>query len=207
MNSAIIFDLDGVLVDSKKAHFDCLNKALADVNPKFIITKSEQERIFEGLTTRSKLDILTMTKGLPKTFHDFVWKAKQEYSASYFSKMQTDSALIDIFNFIKSKNIKIGVASNAIRKTLDSCLSSIGVARLVDFSLSNEDVSMPKPNPEIYLSMMTALGSDQENTVIFEDSSIGQQAAISSGAKLFPVTCRSDITIDLIRKAVDTLGH
>lgn len=207
MSKAIVFDLDGVLIDSKEVHFESLNKALADINSKFVITRQEQNSIFEGLTTRSKLDILTMTKGLPKTFHDLVWKTKQEYSSSIFAKMDIDKELVEIFSFISDNNIKIGVASNAIRSTLDACLSAIGVASFVDFSLSNEDVTNPKPNPEIYLSMMTALGSDQKTTVIFEDSTVGRQAAIGSGAKLFPVNSRSDISIDLIREAIKYLEN
>lgn len=207
MNKAIVFDLDGVLVDSKRVHFDALNKALADVNQKFVITKKEQQSTYEGLTTKSKLDILTMTKGLPKTFHELIWKSKQEYSSEIFKKMPTDKELVLIFNYIKEHNIKIGVASNAIRKTLDTCLDSIGVADLIDFSLSNEDVVNPKPNPEIYLSMMTALGSDHFSTIIFEDSSVGKQAATASGAILFPVNKRQDINKELIEKAIKTLGY
>lgn len=202
MIRAIVFDLDGVLIDSKEVHFESLNKALEDVNIKFVITRQEQQNIFEGLTTRSKLDILTMTKGLPKTFHDFIWRNKQEYSSEIFAKMQVDQELVEIFKFIKSHNIKIGVASNAIRQTLDACLNAIGVNSLVDFSLSNEDVFAPKPNPEIYLSMMTALGSSQKDTIIFEDSVVGREAASASGAQLVPVDSRSDITMSLIKRVI-----
>jgi HAD superfamily hydrolase (TIGR01509 family) len=205
MNRSIIFDLDGVLVDSKEIHFVALNRALSDINEKFVISKQEQANVFEGLTTKSKLDILTMTKGLPKTFHDLVWKNKQQYSAELFSKMNTDDGLVEVISFIKKCNIKVGVASNAIRDTLDSCLKTLGIYNLIDFSLSNEDVINPKPNPEIYLSMMLALGSDQASTVIFEDSSVGIQAANNSGAKVFVVKSRKDITLDLVKKAMATI--
>ncbi len=205
MNRSIIFDLDGVLVDSKEIHFVALNRALSDINEKFVISEQEQANVFEGLTTKSKLDILTMTKGLPKTFHDLVWKNKQQYSAELFSKMNTDDGLIEVISFIKKCNIKVGVASNAIRDTLDSCLKTLGIYNLIDFSLSNEDVINPKPNPEIYLSMMLALGSDQASTVIFEDSSVGIQAANNSGAKVFVVKSRKDITLDLVKKAMATI--
>lgn len=204
-NLAIIFDLDGVLIDSKLIHFNSLNKALSDINPKFVITPKEQENTFEGLTTKSKLDILTMTKGLPKTFHDLVWRSKQEYSHEIFKATKSDNELINIFQFIKKNNIKIGVASNAIRKTLDVCLNTLGISKFVDCSLSNEDVIMPKPNPEIYLSMMTALGSNQKTTFIFEDSTVGREAASASGANLVPVDSRKDINLMLIKNVVDSL--
>lgn len=204
-NLAIVFDLDGVLIDSKLVHFNALNKALSDINPKFIITKKEQASTFEGLTTKSKLDILTMTKGLPKTFHDLVWRSKQEYSSEIFKNMKKDNELVEIFRYIKNNNIKIGVASNAIRQTLDVCLNAIGVIDLVDYSLSNEDVLMPKPNPEIYLSMMTVLGSNQQTTVIFEDSTVGREAATASGARLIPIDNRASIKMKLIENVVSQL--
>ena len=202
---AIVFDLDGVLVDSKEVHFESLNRALSDIDKRFEITKKEQEFIFEGLPTTSKLDILTITKGLPKTLHDIIWRQKQAYSSQIFSNMNQDRELINIFSFIKSKDIKIGVASNAIRETVDSCIRSLGLYEFVDLALSNEDVVFPKPDPEIYLSMMKALGSDQLSTAIFEDSNVGRQAAIASGAKLFPIESRSSVSMQLISEAVKYL--
>ena len=206
MNKAIIFDLDGVLVDSKEIHFNALNLALNDVHPRYVITQKEQETTYEGLTTRSKLDILSYTKGLPQSFHEMVWKNKQSYSSAMFESIGQDNELIELFSLIKSNNIKIGVASNAIRQTVDACLNSLGIAELVDFSLSNEDVDSPKPNPEIYLSMMTLLKSDQSTTVIFEDSDVGQTAAKNSGANLIPVVNRSSINLSTITEALDILS-
>lgn len=203
MNKAVVFDLDGVLIDSREAHFDSLNKALSDISYNFVISKTEQEQTFEGLTTRSKLDILSLTKGLPKTFHEIIWKNKQIYSSEIFLRMPIDEELVEIFLMLKGLGFKIGVASNAIRHTLDACLKAIGVINLIDFSLSNEDVAEPKPSPEIYLSMMTVLGSDQKTTIIFEDSEVGKKAATSSGAKMFPVESRADISLKSILSAVD----
>jgi beta-phosphoglucomutase-like phosphatase (HAD superfamily) len=57
ISKAIIFDLDGVLVDSKEIHFDALNLALKSINEKYVISRKEQADTFEGMTTRSKLDI------------------------------------------------------------------------------------------------------------------------------------------------------
>jgi dTDP-glucose pyrophosphorylase len=67
-------------------------------------------------------------------------------------------------------------------------------------------VSNPKPNPEIYKSMMSLLGSSPEKTIIFEDSEIGQAAARASLAKLFPVTERKDISLSYISKAIKFLA-
>ena len=205
MNNAFIFDLDGVLIDSKEIHFDALNLALSEINSSYIISKEEQAATYEGLSTKAKLDILSYSKGLPKELHNVVWEKKQIYSSEMFKVFERDEELIRLFKLIKSFNIKIGVASNAIRETVLGSLKSLGIYEFVDYALSNEDVSNPKPNPEIYKLMISLLGSSPEKTVIFEDSEIGQAAAKSSLAKLFPVTEREDISLPYISKAIEYL--
>jgi beta-phosphoglucomutase-like phosphatase (HAD superfamily)/dTDP-glucose pyrophosphorylase len=202
MNNAFIFDLDGVLIDSKKIHFDALNLALSEINQQYVISKEEQASTFEGLSTKAKLDILSYSKGLPKELHNVIWEKKQIYSSEMFRVFERDEDLVSLFKLIKSFNIKVGVASNAIRDTVIGSLKSLGIYDLVDYALSNEDVSNPKPNPEIYESMISLLGSSPEKTVIFEDSEIGQAAAKSSLANLFPVTERKDLSLKYISEAI-----
>lgn len=204
MKLAIIFDLDGVLVDSKELHYDALNLALRSINEKYLISEQEQDSLYEGMTTKSKLDILTHTKGLPKELHEYVWRLKQQYSAAMFEDLPVDTELQDIFEYIKKQGIAVGIASNSIRETLVSCLQSIGVYEYVDVCLSNEDVDNPKPNPEIYNLCMLMLGSSPTSTVIFEDSNIGIQAATQSGAFLVKVQSRQDLTMEFISNAISS---
>jgi HAD superfamily hydrolase (TIGR01509 family) len=206
MNNAFIFDLDGVLIDSKEIHFNSLNLALSEIDKAYVISEEDQSNTFEGLSTRAKLDILSYSKGLPKELHNVIWEKKQIYSSEMFQVFERDEDLINIFKIIKAFNIKIGVASNAIRKTVVGSLKSLGVYDFVDYALSNEDVSNPKPNPEIYKTMISLLGSSPEKTIIFEDSDIGQAAAEASLAKLFPVTERKDVSLSYISKAINFLS-
>jgi len=202
MNKAIIFDLDGVLVDSKDIHFNSLNLALANINEKYVISSEEQESIYEGMTTKSKLDLLTHLKGLPKELHKYVWQLKQEYSSVMFENIESDSELIDIFKYFHNDGYKIGVASNSIRQTLTNCLHSLGIWRYIDVSLSNEDVNNPKPNPEIYNKCMAMLDVVPNNAIIFEDSNIGKQAAKDSGAHLIEVENRDTLTMRFVNNKV-----
>lgn len=203
MTKAIIFDLDGVLIDSKEIHFNALNLALDEFGSDLIITRKEQDNIFEGLTTKAKLDILTKIKGLPSELHDDVWQLKQQYTATLFESISSDEDLVSLFKMIKSRGIKIGVASNSIRKTLDTCLISLGVIEYIDYSLSNEDVRMPKPDPQIYHRCMDYLMVEDSETVIFEDSDIGLRAATASGARVEKVQSRKDVTFERIERVIN----
>jgi beta-phosphoglucomutase len=206
-NGLIIFDLDGVLIDSKDIHFNALNLALDEFGSDLVISRDEQDSIFEGLTTKAKLNILTQIRGLPEVLHDDIWKLKQEYSSTLFSSTSPDQDLINLFKFIKFNGIQIGIASNSIRKTLDGCIKSLGLSDLVDYSLSNEDVDFPKPNPEIYNKVMSHFGVNAGKTVIFEDSPIGIAAAQASGAAIEYVKNRSDIGFDRIVRVVNKINE
>lgn len=204
-NKAFIFDLDGVLIDSREIHFNALNLALSNIDNRYVITQEDQANIFEGLTTRSKMDILTKMRGLPVELHQTVWEDKQRYTAILFLGTSIDNELVTLFRIIKSRGILIGVASNSIRETLDTCLTRLGISSLVDVSLSNEDVQQPKPSPEIYNECMSRLGVSPDECVVVEDSEIGRTSAMLSGAKMLPVNNRQDVNFELIQKGIDYL--
>ncbi len=204
-NKLFVFDLDGVLVDSKEIHYLSLNQALEQVDPKYIINEEDQRTTFEGLTTNQKLRILTDTRGLPEHYYDQIWKSKQEKSISFFNMLKKDEELIQIFTEIKNNNIKLAVASNSIKKTLEACLTSLGVISLVDFYISNEDGISPKPSPDMYNVCMNKLGASKNTTTVFEDSYTGRTAAILSGARLVTIKNRSDLTVTKIQNEISGL--
>jgi beta-phosphoglucomutase-like phosphatase (HAD superfamily)/dTDP-glucose pyrophosphorylase len=197
-NRLFIFDLDGVLVDSKQIHFDSLNLALKDIDEKYVISEEQQAQIFEGLSTNQKLKILSETRGLPEEDHEKIWGLKQKKSIQFFQDLPEDDELIKIFKMIKSYGVDIAVASNCIRDTVETCLKSLGIYDDVNFYLGNQDVDYPKPSPEIYLRCMDQLDSDKWSTVIFEDSLIGRKAALASGATLASINSRIDLTSKLV---------
>jgi beta-phosphoglucomutase-like phosphatase (HAD superfamily)/dTDP-glucose pyrophosphorylase len=187
MNKLVIFDLDGVLIDSRELHYDALNDALRKVGEQYIITREEHLSKYDGLNTTKKLKMLTEQKGLPVSSYDKVWSDKQEATFNLVRGFCKEYLLQTIFRQIKARGYKIAVASNSIRETVKLSLLSIGVMDEVDYFVSNEDVSRTKPYPEMYWKCMTALNALPKNTIIVEDSHIGRQGALDSGAHLLAV--------------------
>jgi len=72
MNNLVIFDLDGVLIDSREMHYDALNLALEKVDPKYVISRDEHLSLYDGLPTSRKLAMLTESKDLPVEKHQQV---------------------------------------------------------------------------------------------------------------------------------------
>jgi len=186
-NKLIIFDLDGVLLDSRDLHYHSLNAALAQVGDEFVISREEHLSLYDGLNTTRKLDMLTERKGLPKGLHNQVWQDKQTATFELIKVFPVDERAVDAFKAIKERGWKIACASNSIRETVKLALMAIGVLEYVDYFVSNEDVKRTKPYPEMYWQCMTALNALPKNTIIVEDSHIGRQGALDSGAHLLPV--------------------
>jgi HAD superfamily hydrolase (TIGR01509 family) len=193
MNKLIIFDLDGVLIDSRELHYDALNDALRKVGEEYVISRQEHLSLYDGLNTTRKLKMLTQYKGLPVSEYDRVWKDKQNATFELLRRFNPEFYLSAIFNMAKNREYKIAVASNSIRETVKLSLLSIELMDYVDYFVSNEDVSRAKPYPEMYWKCMTALNALPKDTIIVEDSHIGRQGAIDSGAHLLAVENSNEV--------------
>jgi beta-phosphoglucomutase-like phosphatase (HAD superfamily)/dTDP-glucose pyrophosphorylase len=207
MNKLVIFDLDGVLIDSRDMHYDALNCALENVNEKYVISRDEHLSLYDGLPTSKKLSILTKNKGLPIDKHQQIWEDKQKATFEIFSRLEHDHELMYYFQQLKSKDYQIAVASNSIRNTVKLVLLKLGILEFVDYYVSNEDVVRNKPFPEMYWKCMTACNALPKDTVIFEDSHIGRQGAIDSKAHLIPIENRDDMTQTKIDDAIHILSQ
>ena len=205
MNKLIIFDLDGVLIESRELHYHSLNNALISIDPKYVILRDEHLSVYDGLNTTKKLNLLSKTKNLPSEYHDIIWQRKQIATFELIKKFPIDNKLVDIFTKLKASGYVIAVASNSIRETVKLSLLKIGVMEYVDYYVSNQDVYRPKPYPEMYWQCMTQLGAIPRNTLIIEDSHIGRQGAIDSGAHLLAVENSQDVTWNKINKKLQEM--
>ena len=198
MIKAIIFDLDGVLVDTKQIHFEALNAALRKY--KFEkISIDDHIKVFDGLPTNEKLKILQKKKNLPKKYFLKINKYKQKVTTEILKKnIKKNDKIIHMMKNLHGK-YKIAVATNAVNSTLKICLNKLGISKYVDFKLSNEDIVNPKPNPEIYLRIFIKFGIYPSEALIVEDSHYGREAAISSGAKLLPIKKIEELDLKKIK--------
>lgn len=201
----IIFDLDGVLIDSRDIHYESLNNALAKIDIKFVITREEHLSTYDGLGTTKKLQMLTISKGLPNEFHQQIWEEKQNQTIQILKNLPRNYEAISIMEEAKARGWKIAVASNAVRETVITSLHAIGVLHYVSHIMSNEDVKYQKPHPEMYWKCMIYCGATPASTIIIEDSHIGREGAISSGATLHAIKDSNDLKKEKVIKAMEKI--
>ena len=199
----VVFDLDGVLVDSKDIHFVALNSALESIRPGSSIEKPEHLAQFDGLDTRSKLRKLIESGRISPEELEDVWALKQRLTASAFEDLPVDDELVSIFRELKSRDLLLAVASNSIRTTVTTAIGALGLGEFVDFYLGNEDVTSPKPHPEVYWRTMMHFRTVPEETLIVEDSPVGRESARRSGARTLEVSNRSQLTLGLLLEMLE----
>ena len=206
MIKLIVFDLDGVLVETKKLHYDALNKALCDVDTKYEITLEEHLSKYDGLSTRKKLDLLGREKGLSGMEFESIWLRKQLYTSRMLRELKFDNRIIEVLSKLKNDGYTIAVASNSIRDSVKITLLKLGFLEYIDFYLSNEDVRHPKPHPEIYLRAIIESSSSPKETLIIEDSIVGRKAANESGAYLMGINNPTDIIYENIINYINSIN-
>lgn len=205
MIGLIIFDLDGVLVEAKKIHFDALNKALSFFDEKYAISWSEHLNKYDGLKTTTKLEMLTQDKGLPPSLYDDVWAKKQEITLRELDELRVNKTIYECIYDLSKSGCKIACCSNSIRKTVFTVLARLGIIDFFDLILSNEDVNNSKPHPEIYWKAISKLGFLSEETLIVEDSPYGLLAAKRSGAHTLRVKSPNDVRSKNISDAIKAI--
>lgn len=200
---AIIFDLDGVLVDAKLIHYNALNYALMEVDSIYSISWDDHIKIYDGLPTSVKLDKLTATRNLSKDLHPTILKNKQKYTLELINKsVGKNDTLVSTMAKLKEDGYSIACCSNAIRRSIYAMLSRVGIIEYVDLIVSRSDVQNPKPHPEIFWKAMSIFEVTPHETVIVEDSPPGIIAASLSGACVVQVESPADVTYDLINTAI-----
>ncbi len=182
-NKAIIFDLDGVIVDTAKYHFIAWQEVARQLGIHF--TKKDNE-LLKGVSRVKSLDIILELgqKSLNQTEKDAILKAKNEHYLALISQMNEDEMLPGIKDLLwdlKQKNIPfaLGSASKNARRILEALNITDWFTAIVD----GNDVSKAKPDPEVFLTAAKGLGMQPEHCVVVEDAQAGILAAKNAGMK------------------------
>ena len=194
---AVVFDMDGVLIDARDWHFRALNDALEIFGTH--ISYDEHLDRFNGLPTREKLRILTDEGRLPQHVHSVINAVKQERTLREAAKLcfpRIEHLLL--LAWLRARGLQVGVATNSIRQSASTMLQFGGVLPFLDCLITNEDVERAKPAPDIYERACLQLGVMPSETLVVEDHDVGVTAARAAGCRVVRVEGPEDVTISLL---------
>ena len=178
---AVIFDMDGVLVDSESHQQKVIrdyffNETNYNVNKlklnKFIGSSGELEvwkLVFEEYDTSDDEF---------KRISEYLYKYMDEHRPEY-KEILNDNAR-EIIKWLKEHGFKMGIASSSYKEEINRMLTETGLTNYFDYVLSGKSFKQSKPCPDIYNAMIDMLGVEKEKCLVIEDSYYGIQAAINA---------------------------
>lgn len=181
---AVIFDLDGTLVDSMKAHFSAWCQALAKHGAENVF----EEDVFYAMGGRPTIDIVEILNGECGLKLDAETVAIDKRDA--FLKSLDDLRLNeDVVSFARSMRGKLplAVATGGTRIVAEKTLQAVGISDLFDEVVTSSDVPCGKPAPDVFLEAAERLEIAPERCLVLEDAPAGVMAAQSAGMQVICV--------------------
>lgn len=187
MIKAIIFDLDGTLVDSVDYHTEAWVKAFQEYGYDF-----PYDRLREQIGKGSEFIIgeLLPEEEAEKLESDIAGYRKQYYQENLLEKVKPFPKVRELFEKIKADNIKVVLASSARKETIEHYKKLLDIADLIDGATSTDDVEQSKPEPDIFAAALDKLeGIDPEEVIVVGDSPYDAIAASKIGLRTVGVLC------------------
>ena len=182
MIKAIIFDMDGLMIDSERVTFECYQERLKDMN----LTMDEE--FYKTLLGKP-------IKGIYQRFYDVygndfpietVIQDVHQLMSERFEKegVPVKKGLIELLHYLKDNNYKTIVATSSNRDRVDKILAQAKITEFFDDSICGDEVTKGKPNPEVFLKSCQKLGVNVDEAIVLEDSEAGIQASYDANIKV-----------------------
>lgn len=181
---AVVWDLDGVIVDSAQAH----NASWAAMARRFGVAY-DGEKDFKGIFGRHNNDIIRSMWGVSDQAEiDRMASAKEEFFRQEAANLKPLPGVLQLMSELRRKGWKQAIGSSAPLQNIEMLLASTGADQYIEAVSSGEDVSVGKPDPQVFLIAFERLGVEPQNGVVIEDAPTGVQAARRAGAACLAVT-------------------
>ncbi len=172
----IITDFDGTLVDTFHANLKAYQQSFSSVG--LSLSEDQYKKCF-GLRFERFMQAMNIEDN---EIVKRIRQLKSEFYPKHFDLLKVNKPVLNIIRYFRANGVKTSVASTARKKNLLNALTHIGAINDFDLILAGEDVTNGKPNPEIYNIVMRHFNASPNETLIFEDSQVGIDAAHASNA-------------------------
>lgn len=182
---AVLFDLDGVLIDSSSFHRESWTKLGSEIG--FQMTDAVFWETF-GMPNRQIFPLL-FGHALPEAETSALSERKEElFRALARGRLRALPGAIDLLRSLKESGFRLALGSSTPRSNVDVILETLGVACLFDATVTADDVTHGKPNPEVFLAAAARVAVPPERCVVVEDAVVGVEAARAAGMRCLAVT-------------------
>lgn len=182
---AVIFDLDGTLIDNNSFHRQTWEKYLEKIGKKI-----SEEEFNANLNGRTNEDAIKYIFGKDISSEESLKHTLDKealYREIYKPFIKPVAGLIDFLEKLKSKNIPMAIATSGIQPNIDFMFENIPIKKYFETVVNSSHIKKGKPDPEIYLKVASLLNVLPKNCLVFEDAAVGIKSAKAAGMKVIAV--------------------
>lgn len=203
---AVIFDMDGVIIDSEPIHFEVDMQTMREFGVN--ISKDELNK-YVGTTNEYMLNDLINKYKIQKSIKEILeYKMELTIRRIKETKINAISGIPELLISLKHNNIKTAIGSSSPKELIITVIEKFQLGKYFDCIVSDDEVKEGKPKPDIYLEVSKRIGVNPEECIVIEDSRNGVLAAKNAGMKCFGFRnvnsgnqdlSKADIIVDSIR--------
>ena len=182
MMKAVIFDMDGVIVDTEPVNQQRVFQYIRQYNP---LVKEKDLNDIVGRGSKEIWDILARVSGSGKSAEELKEEFRFHWIPRHCGKINYTAlfrpAVQEVLSYARANGIRTAVASSTEYEKVKAILTEVGVFDRMDAVISGEDCGRPKPYPDVYLETAKRLGVSPKECLVIEDSTVGIEAAHRAG--------------------------
>lgn len=206
MIRAVIFDLDGTLIETEQLKAESYARAAVQLKPG-VFSEAEaisafadfvggsREEVSKGMLNRFQLEDAARAR-MPEFGASEPWQVYTRLRLRIFEEIVADENTlrnaawkhnVDLLHQVRAANCKVGLATMSYCPQVERSLRALELENAFDFIATREDVENPKPDPEIYLLVARALDAPPRECLVVEDSVAGVRAGLAAGSPVLAV--------------------
>ena len=179
MIEGVIFDMDGVIMDSEPIHYKVEKAILANFGESF---EFDDHARFVGQTTRDLWRALCNERKIPQSYEVLALLDNADYMQELENgEIEPIAGIVEFMEICRNRGLPMVVASSAIRKNIQTVIRRFEIEHFFEGSVSGQDVENTKPNPEIFLKAAEIIKVTPKNCLVIEDAKHGVEAAKAAG--------------------------
>jgi beta-phosphoglucomutase family hydrolase len=182
---AVIFDLDGTLLDNNSYHLQSWLEYLKNIGRN--ISEEEYNANINGRTNKDVIQYIYNKQMPEEEILKYTLEKEALYRKLYQPFIKPLSGLIDFLEVLKSKGIPMAIATSGIQPNIDFMFDEVPIKQYFTEVVNSSHITKGKPDPEIYLKVASLLQISPKNCLVFEDAVVGIKSAKAAGMKVIAV--------------------
>ncbi|MEO8770465.1 MAG: HAD family phosphatase [Ferruginibacter sp.] len=183
---AVIFDLDGTLIDNNSFHLIAWKKYLENIG--IDIAEDDYRKNINGRTNKDAIEYIYKRKMTDEEAMVFALEKEAVYRNIYTPSIKPVNGLLEFLDILHQLNIPMAIATSGIQVNIDFMFEHIPIKQYFKVVVNSAHISKGKPDPEIYIKTADLLNVPPANCLVFEDATVGVIAAKKAGMKVIALT-------------------